>query len=311
MAAACESPRWPGVLLAWYEANGRRGLPWRATRDPYLVTVSEFMLQQTQVERVLPIYLRFVARFPSVAALAHAPPADVIKAWQGLGYNSRAVRLHRLAQAVTERYGGVFPRDRDALAALPGVGPYTVAAIRAFAFGEDEAACDTNVRRVVQRAAIGFEHPAPAPDRAIDALARAALPPGRAHDFNSALMDLGATLCTSRIARCLVCPLRASCAAAPIDAAQLAAAVAQRAGKRSPGERMPFWQTARFLRGRIIDRLRALEPNQAISLLDLQRDLSGSLPSERLQEVGAAVERLANEGLLMREGDRVCLPWHA
>jgi len=135
------------ALLAWYRIHGRAHLPWRQTRDPYRVLVSEFMLQQTQVERVLPLFEAFVAAFPDLASLAAAQAADVVRLWRGLGYNSRAVRLHALARAVVERHGGALPSDRDALLALPGIGPYTASAVRAFAFELDDVALDTNIRR--------------------------------------------------------------------------------------------------------------------------------------------------------------------
>jgi len=169
------------ALLAWFAAHGR-DLPWRSTRDPYAILVSEVMLQQTQVERVVPRYLEWLERWPTVTALAGASPADVIRAWQGLGYNRRGLNLLRAAQKVA-RDGWI----RD-LTDLPGVGPYTAAAVRNFAFGEAVLPEDTNVRRVRERTAHEFS-PAAA----------------------QALMDLGATICLARIPRCGACPLSATC----------------------------------------------------------------------------------------------------
>jgi A/G-specific adenine glycosylase len=170
------------ILLGWFAAHGR-DLPWRRTRDPYAILVSEVMLQQTQVERVIPRYLRWLERWPTAVALADASPADVIREWQGLGYNRRAVTLHRAAQEVAT-HG--WPRDR--LTRLPGVGPYTAAALRSFAFAESVLPVDTNVRRVQERTE---------------------------HDFSprcgQALMDLGATVCLARVPRCGICPLAARC----------------------------------------------------------------------------------------------------
>lgn len=168
-------------LLAWYGRNAR-DLPWRRTRDPYAILVSEVMLQQTQVSRVAPRYLEWLDRWPSVEALATAPRADVIRAWQGLGYNRRAVNLHRAAQAVAARG---WPDD---LTELPGVGPYTAAAIACFAFGRDVVPEDTNVRRVRARTACAFDG-----------------------ECAQALMDLGATVCLARVPRCTICPLAALC----------------------------------------------------------------------------------------------------
>jgi A/G-specific adenine glycosylase len=169
------------LLLAWYAAHGR-DLPWRHTHDPYAILVSEVMLQQTQVDRVVPRYLSWLARWPAVETLAAAGAAEVIREWQGLGYNRRAVSLHRAAQAVV---ANGWPDD---LTTLPGVGPYTAAAIRCFAFGEDVLPVDVNVERVQRRT--GHEYSA-----------RSA----------QALMDLGATVCLARIPRCDVCPLASTC----------------------------------------------------------------------------------------------------
>jgi A/G-specific adenine glycosylase len=169
------------ALLEWFRANGR-DLPWRHTRDPYAILVSEVMLQQTQVERVIPRYLRWLERWPSATALASASRADVIREWQGLGYNRRAVNLHRAAQRVAA-HG--WPDD---LTELPGVGAYTAAAIRNFAFGDAVLPVDTNVRRVQERTGGSF-----GPESA------------------QALFDLGATFCLARIPRCAVCPLAAGC----------------------------------------------------------------------------------------------------
>jgi A/G-specific adenine glycosylase len=168
-------------LSAWFSESGRN-LPWRATRDPYRILISEVMLQQTQVERVVPCYLRWVELWPTAAALADAPLADVIRAWQGLGYNRRAVNLHRAAQQIAVRG---WPEE---LTELPGVGAYTAAAIRNFAFGEPVLPIDTNVRRVQERTGHTF-----GPDSA------------------QALFDLGATVCLARIPRCGVCPLATGC----------------------------------------------------------------------------------------------------
>jgi A/G-specific adenine glycosylase len=169
------------LLLAWFQANARP-LPWRETTDPYAILVSEVMLQQTQVERVIPRYLRWLERWPTVRALAAASPAEVIVEWQGLGYNRRAVNLHRAARVVAERG---WPDD---LTELPGVGPYTAAAVGNFAFGRDVLPVDTNVKRVQERSGGAFDA-----------------------SCAQALFDLGATVCLARIPRCEVCPLAEPC----------------------------------------------------------------------------------------------------
>jgi A/G-specific adenine glycosylase len=286
-------------LLAWYARHGRTHLPWRATRDPYRIVVSEFMLQQTQVERVIPLYEAFLERFPSFEALAAADAGDAVRAWRGLGYNSRAVRLHALARAVVQRHGGRLPRDTAALRALPGIGAYTAAAVRAFAFELDDAAVDVNLRRVIHRVAFGLEYPPQADARALDTLAIAAVPRGGAHDWNSAMMDLGATICTARAARCLVCPLREACAAAPVDPARLAMLSRAHAPPKPPQGAIPFERTTRFLRGRIIDRLRDVPQHAAISRGELRADLAHVVPADRLDEIESVVQALAKDGIIV------------
>jgi A/G-specific adenine glycosylase len=182
-------------LSAWFSENGR-DLPWRRTRDPYAVLVSEIMLQQTQVARVIERWTAWLERWPTVEALAAASTADVVRAWSGLGYNRRAVNLQRAARVVAE--AGEFPRSLEGLQALPGVGPYTASAIACFAFGAQLTTVDVNVRRVLMRA-LEQEHAPP--------------PEGRAWEWNQALFDLGATVCLARIPRCEVCPLAAGCPA--------------------------------------------------------------------------------------------------
>jgi A/G-specific adenine glycosylase len=194
-------------LLAWGEA-GRRDLPWRRTRDPWAVLVSELMLQQTQVPRVVPRYDAFMARFPTVMACARAPVGEVIDAWQGLGYNRRAVHLHRAAVAVGERHGAVLPEDLAALLALPGIGPYTARAVLVFAFEHDIGLVDTNAGRFVARALAG--RPVVAADA--QALADAAVPAGHGWAWGQAVFDLGASVCTKRAPACGSCPIAASCA---------------------------------------------------------------------------------------------------
>jgi len=208
-AAATPSSR----LLDWYDRHRRR-LPWRALpgerADPYRVFLSEIMLQQTTVATVGPYFARFLERFPTVAALAAAPLDDVLTLWQGLGYYARARNLHRAAGIVAREMGGKFPDTVDGLAQLPGIGAYTAGAIAAIAFGRREAAVDGNVERVVARYH-AVETPLPASKPALRALTRDLVPEHRAGDFAQALMDLGATICTPRNPRCMLCPWNADC----------------------------------------------------------------------------------------------------
>ena len=289
----------PGSLLDWYRVHGRAHLPWRQTRDPYRIVVSEFMLQQTQVDRVIPLYEAFVAVFPDFATLAAADAGDAVRLWRGLGYNSRAMRLHAMARAVVERHGGALPSDREALLALPGIGPYTASAVRAFAFDLDDVALDTNIRRIAHRTAFGLEHPPLATDAELDARARAALLPGTAHDWNSAMMDVGATICTARAPKCLLCPLREGCAAAPVDAARLTV-LARGTSRRSPQEALPFERTTRFLRGRIVDRLRDVPRGATLHVDDLIASLAAVVPADRLGEIPVVADALERDGIIER-----------
>jgi len=261
------------------------------------------MLQQTQVERVIPIFDAFVLRFPDFETLAAAQAAEVVRAWRGLGYNTRAVRLQRVARAVVDRHEGRLPRERDALLALPGVGPYTASAIRAFAFDADDVALDTNLRRIVHRVRFGLEIPPRASAREIDEAAGAMLARGRSFAWNSAMMDLGATVCTSRAPKCLLCPLRERCAAAPVDGANLAAL---REKGRSPG-RPRFEETSRYARGRIVDFLRELPPGSAISLLDLHSALRPQLGARELGEICDLVGGLERDGVVHCADEQVRL----
>jgi A/G-specific adenine glycosylase len=200
-------------LVAWYEQH-RRDLPWRSTQDPYAIWVAEIMLQQTRVETVMAYYEPFLARFPTIQSLAAATLDDVLKAWEGLGYYTRARNLHTAAQWVLEELGGHLPSTPEALLSLPGVGHYTAAAIASIAFGQDAIALDGNLRRVLCRIfAIDDDPGRLSTQRRLTKLAEVMLPPGRAGDFNQALMDLGATICSSSNPRCLICPVIKLCQA--------------------------------------------------------------------------------------------------
>jgi A/G-specific adenine glycosylase len=201
-------------LVTWHAQHGRHDLPWQNTRDPYAIWVSEIMLQQTQVATVIPYYARFMARFPDVNSLAAAHEDAVLAHWSGLGYYSRARNLHAAAQRVVAEYGGVFPREPDALAALPGIGRSTAAAIAAFAFGARAAILDGNVKRVLTRCfgVAGFPGDKPVETK-LWQLAESLLPQKDIELYTQALMDLGATLCTRGKPRCNACPMRGECVA--------------------------------------------------------------------------------------------------
>ena len=233
-------------LLTWYDRNGR-DLPWRYATDPYHILVSEIMLQQTQVDRVLPKYREWLERFPSLAALARRPVEEAVDAWYPLGYNIRPRRLHSIAREAVARYGGTLPSDQDTLLSFKGIGRYTAGAIRSFAFGERSAILDTNVARVLFRVFVGKGDPK---SHAVKAhlwrIAGAALPRKRVFDFNQALMDFGALVCPARKPRCAECPMARDCASYPLGGSGVA-------GSR-PRTRPPVIVTAAVVerRGRLL-----------------------------------------------------------
>lgn len=248
------------TLLAWGD-EVRRDLPWRATRDPWAILVSELMLQQTQVDRVVPRYHAFLEAFPDPAACAAAAPGVILRAWEGLGYNRRAVNLHRAAIAIVEEHGGEVPDDLDALLALPGIGPYTARAILVFAFERDHGVLDTNAARFLSRAVAGRRLAA----KPAQQLADDQVPAGDAWRWNQAVLDLGATICVKRQPRCGACPIRDRCAWA-------------RSGFPSPdpadgsagtsGVQTPFDGSDRQGRGRIVQALRT-GPIEVVRLPDV------------------------------------------
>jgi A/G-specific adenine glycosylase len=242
------------AILLWYGENGRR-LAFRSTADPYAVLVSEYLAQQTQAARAAEAWTAWMARFPSVEALASAPAADVLRAWAGLGYNRRAVHLHRAARVIVAEHGGRVPSSVAELEALPGVGPYTARAVAAIAFGEPVGAVDVNVRRVLGRiAAGGPEARSPA---AIQALADASVPSGRAGAWTHALMDVGQRLCRPRRPNCADCPAIAWCRyAAGERPAVTAPSPSSHSTARARRPEPAFASTSRWLRGRIVDRAR-------------------------------------------------------
>jgi A/G-specific adenine glycosylase len=209
MRSADRRPAFRRRLLGWYTRHART-LPWRGARSPYAVLVSEIMLQQTQVARVLEYYPRFLERYPTVEDLAAASDDAVRESWEGLGYYARARNLHATARRVVADHGGVLPRAPEALRQLPGIGRYTAGAVASLAFGARVPAVDTNAARVLARV-FGLRGHA-ARTRRVWALAAALVAPGRPEDLNQALMDLGATVCVARRPRCPACPVRRVCA---------------------------------------------------------------------------------------------------
>jgi A/G-specific adenine glycosylase len=286
--AAAVPPALRDAVLAWYAATGRE-LAFRASTNPYAVLVSELMAQQTQAARAAGAWTVWMARFPTVAALAAAPVAEVLRAWAGLGYNRRAVALHRAARIIVAEHGGEVPVSIPELEALPGVGPYTARAVAAIAFGIPVGAVDTNVRRVLGRvAAGGSEAFTPA---SMQALADAVVPVGFAGVWTHALMDVGARVCRPAKPQCADCPIEAWCryAAGERPTDESAAAAGARVGDRRPEPR--FEMTNRWLRGRILAQARDADDGAWIPYAD-------PIGSHGARAVREAVTTLASEGLL-------------
>jgi A/G-specific adenine glycosylase len=263
-------------LLAWWE-EGRRDLPWRQTRDPWEVLVCEVMAQQTQVARVAERWRPFLDRFPNAAALAAAPVAEVVRWWTGMGYNRRALNLHRCAQVVVADHGGQLPDSLAALRALPGIGPYTARAVLAFAFERDHGVVDTNTARVLAR----WEGRRLSV-REAQAAADAHVPGGRAWAWNQAMLDLGASVCTRRSPRCGECPVAETCAWAragwPLpDPADGSAGVS--------GGQSRFEGSDRQGRGRLVEALRA----GAVAATDLPSAMGWPDDPARAERIAATL----------------------
>jgi A/G-specific adenine glycosylase len=281
------------VLLDWAGEN-HRDLPWRATRDPWAVLVSELMLQQTQVVRVVPKYHAFLRRFPTPADCAAASVGDVVTQWAGLGYNRRAVNLHRCAQAVTEHHAGKIPDDLGALVALPGIGPYTARAVLAFAFERHVAVVDTNVARVLARWT-----GRPLSRQEVQQAADAAVPHGHGWSWNQGMLDLGATVCTKRVPRCSDCPARAWCGWQQAggegpDPAEGSAGV--------PARQSRFEGSDRQGRGRLVD---ALRRDGVVPRAELARVAGWPSDDARAQR---AAESLVADGLAEWRDGALLLP---
>ncbi len=276
-------------VLAWWPSVAR-DLPWRNTRDPWAVLVSEVMAQQTQVDRVVPKWEAFLSRFPTPASAAAASLGDILELWSGLGYNRRAKYLHECAVVITERYDGRFPSTLEALLALPGVGPYTARAVLVFAFEHDVAVVDTNVGRVLARVE-GRRLSADEVQRRADDL----VPPGAAWTWNQALLDFGAMLCRKRSPRCDDCPVRSGCTWAGVgcDPAVGSAAVSNGQSRFEGSDRQG--------RGRLIEALRS----GPVSFSNVPAAMGWPDDVARSERV---LDGVLADGLAVRSGDSVALP---
>ncbi|HUQ43763.1 MAG TPA: A/G-specific adenine glycosylase [Candidatus Limnocylindria bacterium] len=278
------------AALDWYAGNGR-DLAFRRTSDPWAILVSEVMAQQTQAARAAEAWTRFMAAYPTPAAMAATSPADVIRAWRGLGYNRRALALHRAARVIVAEHDGLVPGSLGALLALPGIGPYTARAVLAIAFNEPVAALDVNIRRVLGRA-FGLDA---VPVARRQAAADGHVPSTRAADWTHALMDIGAAFCRPRQPDCEACPLRPWCPAAGL----VGAAATKTATKTAPPTTR-FESTNRWLRGRILDALRDAPDNAWVQF-------DGAIGGHEAPAVAAALGALAAEGLIAVEAGRARL----
>ncbi|HEY3991456.1 MAG TPA: A/G-specific adenine glycosylase [Ktedonobacteraceae bacterium] len=303
------------ALLSWY-ASAKRDLPWRATNDPYAILVSEIMLQQTQVERVLPKYQQFLEAFPTLLDLANAPTAEIISAWVPLGYNRRAVSLQTIARQVIAEYGGQLPETTTELLKLKGIGRYTAGAIACFAYHKQVATVDTNIYRVLHRVFLGLEHPEPRLSTdAMFVFAARVLPPEQAYDWNQALMDMGATICISANPQCVRCPLQECCAAyqemsqhSLFPSGAVLRELRKVAEKKTTYVTQPFTSSNRYFRGRTVAHLRTLSSDETLPLSKLGPVLKTDFQTEDLPWLEKIVAGLQRDGLVVWTENGVKLP---
>ena len=280
------------TLLSWFARNAR-DLPWRRTRDPWRVLVSEVMLQQIQVQRVVPFYERFLTRFPTVDALAKAPLAEAIRVWGDLGRYRRIVYLHKTARIVMEEHDGRIPSEPEELIKLPGIGLYTAGAVACFAYERDATFLDTNMRRVLHRLIFGLRAATSATDKELLTIAKELIPPGRGWRWNQALMETGALICTASSPRCDECSLREVCRARTEAAS---------AGWPQPERKTPAYRyedSNRYYRGRVLAELREVSQagSEGIALRELGRRVKHDFDVRDPYWLHAAVESLCKDGL--------------
>lgn len=277
------------TILSWYEKNGRK-LPWRETTDPYKILVSEMMLQQTQVDRVIPKYNAFLQQFPTTKVLANTQTAEVLKLWSGLGYNRRALYLQKCAQAIEAQYQGEFSEIENELQQLPGIGPYTRAAVLSFAFNKNIVVIDVNIELLYKRIFYGKADN-------IQAIAQELLPKERSRDWHNALMDIGALFCTAKSPRCNDCPLKQFCASKNNSERHEAT--------RQRKKVIPFKESDRIVRGTIL-KLLTRQNNQDKDVVYeqlLQQNIKRE--KEKFEEI---LGQLEGDGLIKKNEDVLSLP---
>lgn len=300
-------------LLTWYASAGR-DLPWRKTHDPYAILVSEVMLQQTQVDRVLPKFQLFIATFPTLVDLAAAPTADVIAVWAGLGYNRRAISLQTIARQAQAEFAGALPEAVEDLLKLKGVGRYTAGALAIFAYRQQVVTVDTNIFRVLHRVFIGLELPEPRLNtESMFTFAEQVLPPGEAYNWHQAMMDLGATICTSNNPICASCPLNSNCQAyqemgqhSLFPGGDVVRELRKVAEKKAPYE--TFVGSNRYYRGRVIAHLRAQPANNRVSLDELGPALKDNYQIADRPWLHKLLAGLQRDGLVELTDEGVRLP---
>jgi A/G-specific adenine glycosylase len=277
------------TILTWYKEQGR-SLPWRETTDPYKILVSEMMLQQTQVDRVIPKYIAFLKAFPTPQALAEANTADVLKMWSGLGYNRRALYLKSCTEAIVTKYQGTFPIRKNELEALPGIGPYTAAAILSFAFNVNTTVIDVNIERIFKR--VFFTKI----ENNITAIAQHALPQNKSRDWHNALMDLG-SICSATNPKCNECPIMRLC-----DSANNQERITATWKKKKV---VPFKESDRIVRGTI---LKLLTKHNQISVKETITTLESMSIKRSKEKYAQIIEQLEKDGLLVEEDNVLFLP---
>jgi A/G-specific adenine glycosylase len=297
------------VILRWFGQHGR-DLPWRRTREHYPILVSEIMLQQTQVDHVIPKYLNFLARFPTAADLARATPRDVILQWSGLGYNRRALYLQQAAAQMVANYHGQLPSTIEELRRLPGVGPYTAGALLSFAYRRDQAALDTNIRRVIHRFFAGPEIPTQQiPDSELIHWAQSIIPRGTGWRWNHAMMDFGARVCTAKQPKCDACPLQRTCASAFKIQAVLATPRRRTKRRPEPAPNSTPHVPNRIYRGRIVEWLRQQDPEKTAAGQTVAKQIKPNFQRDEWEWFCGLLKDLERDGLIKvaRQGKNLFL----
>ncbi len=278
-------------LFVWYEKYGRHDLPWRHTDDLYHITVSEIMLQQTNVPKVIEKYTAFLKRFPSWKKLSRARQSSVLQQWQGLGYNRRALNLHKMAKIIVKDHNGRVPRDPEILQTMPGIGPYTRNAILVFGCNFDLMARDVNIDRVIRR----WHGKRQWSEKKAEKIVLTFLPHGRARDFHSALMDFASLICTKRNPQCLQCPFKSQCLAFP-DPNDYVRPKKKEPGRSEQGKHIP----RRIYRGRIVEILRSKKADTNIIGNKIKKDWDGQKDKRWLTDI---LLQLQKEGMIIHKNN--------